>query len=818
MNRHRPSRPHPIRRDQRLALATAGLVGATLASSVLVTADAASVFGGESLPQVLLMLLTGVVASFSSLPVTPFAPAVSSQPAGRRRWSIGAWLWLALMLGLVIATLSATWLANGRAAWNGFWHVVGLLVFGTVVRSLCRQRGLAVGCAQLLLTTAIVLSAHSVHQLAISMPETRAAYERDPEKALAELHLDAPPGSATRAQYESRLHSTEPLATFALTNSLAVLLSAALVGLTIWIAYQLQASGSSRVALAAAVVAWALVAAIWLLTKSRTAYLAVAVVFAGAALVAWRSRTARASGVLARRHQAGWLAAAAVALVALIGGLAALLMRDKLIVAEALKSLSYRVEYWQATLGMIGEHPLAGVGLGNFQSYYPRYKLPGASEVVADPHNWMLDIAATCSAPVLVLVLVGLAVALMQSWHGLQSQLRTDAPAEPAANSSGDREALALESKLARWLGWGAALGWLLTAGLAWVLRASIDLEGSTLGLVVGLALMAAMRSARPAPDALWQGMGLAAVATMLLCLLASGSWQASGLAIPLATWLGIAGGAASLEGRTGQAGAGSAAAEKPGIGPARGTMATRAIASLLLLGFLVQAWRPVNSSWTESQAALAALSNGELSAARQAALASIAADPIDPAPRRLLLEIVTLEAVQQPAENWEQASESVREAIDQLLACDPAAYGNWTVSGEALLTLAAAAEMKFASDRGSPGGWPPEVLSLVEQAEAKFAGASERYPSHVGLHAQRAVVLALLDRDDEARRELDAALSLSENTPHLDRKLGMQRVWLPPGLSSGRFPDSAIVRPSPGAMSVAAEPICDFLRNRLNT
>ncbi|MGN6136109.1 MAG: hypothetical protein ACTHOU_16600, partial [Aureliella sp.] len=90
MNRHRPSRPHPIRRDQRLALATAGLVGATLASSVLVTADAASVFGGESLPQVLLMLLTGVVASFSSLPVTPFAPAVSSQPAGRRRWSIGA--------------------------------------------------------------------------------------------------------------------------------------------------------------------------------------------------------------------------------------------------------------------------------------------------------------------------------------------------------------------------------------------------------------------------------------------------------------------------------------------------------------------------------------------------------------------------------------------------------------------------------------------------------------------------------------------------------------------------------------------------------
>ncbi len=35
-----------------------------------------------------------------------------------------------------------------------------------------------------------------------------------------------------------------------------------------------------------------------------------------------------------------------------------LMRNDPLVVREAAKSLLYRVEYWQATLAMIGEHPI----------------------------------------------------------------------------------------------------------------------------------------------------------------------------------------------------------------------------------------------------------------------------------------------------------------------------------------------------------------------------------------------------------------------------------------------------------------------------
>ncbi len=44
---------------------------------------------------------------------------------------------------------------------------------------------------------------------------------------------------------------------------------------------------------------------------------------------------------------------------------------------------------------MIAEHPLLGCGPGNFKNAYTAYKLPEASEEVADPHNFVLEIWAT---------------------------------------------------------------------------------------------------------------------------------------------------------------------------------------------------------------------------------------------------------------------------------------------------------------------------------------------------------------------------------------------------------------------------------------
>jgi len=55
-------------------------------------------------------------------------------------------------------------------------------------------------------------------------------------------------------------------------------------------------------------------------------------------------------------------------------------------------SMLVRWQYWHASAKMFADHPLAGVGPGNFTNFYPRYKPAEALESVADPHNFLLSI------------------------------------------------------------------------------------------------------------------------------------------------------------------------------------------------------------------------------------------------------------------------------------------------------------------------------------------------------------------------------------------------------------------------------------------
>ena len=77
--------------------------------------------------------------------------------------------------------------------------------------------------------------------------------------------------------------------------------------------------------------------------------------------------------------------------------------------AKAVKSFGFRVQYWQATAGLIADHPLLGCGPGNFQDAYTAYKLPEASEEVADPHNFLLEVWATAGTPAMLAMLAMLA-------------------------------------------------------------------------------------------------------------------------------------------------------------------------------------------------------------------------------------------------------------------------------------------------------------------------------------------------------------------------------------------------------------------------
>jgi len=55
-------------------------------------------------------------------------------------------------------------------------------------------------------------------------------------------------------------------------------------------------------------------------------------------------------------------------------------------------SMLVRWQYWHASAEMYADHPLTGVGPGNFTNFYPRYKPSEALESVTDPHNFLLSI------------------------------------------------------------------------------------------------------------------------------------------------------------------------------------------------------------------------------------------------------------------------------------------------------------------------------------------------------------------------------------------------------------------------------------------
>lgn len=55
-------------------------------------------------------------------------------------------------------------------------------------------------------------------------------------------------------------------------------------------------------------------------------------------------------------------------------------------------SMLVRWQYWTASARMYADHPVVGVGPGNFSDHYPHYKAASALESVADPHNWPLSL------------------------------------------------------------------------------------------------------------------------------------------------------------------------------------------------------------------------------------------------------------------------------------------------------------------------------------------------------------------------------------------------------------------------------------------
>ncbi len=145
----------------------------------------------------------------------------------------------------------------------------------------------------------------------------------------------------------------------------------------------------------------------------------VAIALVATILVATASRSAIAawlivSGLIAtqgliRSRVIAWLRERPLAWISLMLGmmgtttLVLYTLRASEFVGQAPASLAIRINYWRACIGMLAKHPWSGIGPGQFKLVYEQFRMPESNEQIADPHQFLLQVAAAGGWPALVL-------------------------------------------------------------------------------------------------------------------------------------------------------------------------------------------------------------------------------------------------------------------------------------------------------------------------------------------------------------------------------------------------------------------------------
>ncbi len=332
------------------------------------------------------------------------ARALAGEPplvsAGWRLPALGA---LALVIALASARAPDLDLA-GRTA--STW--VALLLLALACRELGRDPRAARLLVAALLACVVTGAALGLHEALVQRPELRAELERGELEAVLG-RTDA----SYRMALEERIRAIAATGPWLLPNLLASAICAALP-LVALLAWRQRRSPLGVVPL----VAFTVLVITLPLTKSKGAVVTLGVVGAALALL---------HPALAARRRTLAMALAGVALLGAIAGLAVYWAGPER--AGIGLSLTVRLEYWEAGLGMFRDHPLLGVGLNQFREYYAAYK-PLRAEETLHAHNAAVQVGAELG---LVGLLTLAALLVAWAWEGACAAL---APSEPGPDDA----------------------------------------------------------------------------------------------------------------------------------------------------------------------------------------------------------------------------------------------------------------------------------------------------------------------------------------------------------------------------------------------
>lgn len=652
--------------------------------------------------------------------------AGQASPTVRFRWFDAAVL---ALIGLhTAAGVWAAWTASARPALNVLWEWIGFAACYLLVRQLFHQPKQVRTLVVVMIALAVLLSGYGLYQYAYGFPQTRALYQQDPEAELRAVGERLEPGSREQQMFVQRLQSTEPLATFALANSLAGFLTPWLIvvaGLLLAAAGHKWPSGAQWSTWIAAAATVAICGICLLLTKSRSAFLAVLIGMLGLLVfcrpagwrIGWKVPLALGAAIVL-------LMAAAMA----VGGL------DLKVLAEAPKSLGYRLQYWQATLRIIADRPVFGCGPGNFQYTYTGYMLPEASEEIADPHNFLFEVWATAGTPAMLL-LVGLLAGFF--WTTLRPSARRFAESNRAADGPTVRRPLLADETAQPDRSWvilvGAATGLLLAVPLASIGSIPPSWPVYAAGLPPAL-LVAALLWPWVEHGTLPRTLPVVAAGALLVNLAAAGGIGFPGIAQSL--WLLMALGINATEGGH----------RRPAT---RGSLLMlTGLVLLVVVACYASAYRPVLDCRANMQRAL-----NDPHRAEQYLQAAAAADPLDADPALELAEFYLQKYLHS---HQPQALEQFRQWCSQVLKRRPNSSAALTEVGDRYWRLLAAT--------GNP--------AFAHDAAGAFEQAVARYPTLAALHARWAMALAAAGKHRRAAAAATRALELDHLTPHADKKL----------------------------------------------
>jgi O-antigen ligase len=336
---------------------------------------------------------------------------------------------------------------NGRSALNMMWEWLAIGVFWILMRLLVVRKESQQLLTNTFIVTVLGLSLLGLWQHYYWYPQQASKFEQLLEyteqtaanEALSQdakneykelvsqfgtdvLTLDTPGRMSFLARVKA---SVEPIGLFVLANTFALFLLVALLFVTFDFfnrANQLSLQTRVSMGLIATILLFCLI-----LTKSRTAWAGTITGLSTYFVLHWILARSRIRISIRYLMVAISVAGGLILWGMLTGGL------DPQVISEAPKSLQYRLEYWSSSLELLQDHPIFGAGPGNFRQHYLRYKLPGSSEEILDPHNLFLGIWSGGG----LLALLGLCLLIISSVaKGIQNFQDNDEASVPPSHSA----------------------------------------------------------------------------------------------------------------------------------------------------------------------------------------------------------------------------------------------------------------------------------------------------------------------------------------------------------------------------------------------